>query len=112
MSAPDLTKLKVEQLVESFKIWSYKQAAAIGDNSNDYAKAYARLVAIGDELRRRGPEARRALVPLLDCNGTEAGPLKALSAGAQCRYNAAWQLLAVKPNLATQALQNLAAKGT
>ena len=111
MRSPDLTKLTIEELAQSFKDWSYKQAAAIGDSSNDYAKASARLMAIGDELRRRGPDARRALLPLLNCTGAEAGQLKAYSAGSQCRYNAAWQLLAVEPSQATATLQDIAARG-
>jgi hypothetical protein len=109
MKSPDLTKLTTEELVRSFRDWSYKQAAAIGDSSNDYAKASGYLMAIGEELRRRGQEARRGLVSLLDCTGTEAGPWKAFSAGAQCRYNAAWQLLSIEPDLARQKLAALAA---
>lgn len=107
MKQPDLTKMSLDQLVEDFKQWSFKQAAAVGDNSNDYARASAQLAAIAEELRRRGLEARRALLPLLDCTGAEAGPWKALSAGAQCRYDAAWQLLAVEPERALQALKKL-----
>ena len=112
MKSPDLHQLTLNELVQSFKELSYEQAGAIGDNSNDYAKASARLMAIGEELRRRGLDARRALLPLLDCTGSEAGPWKAYSAGSQCRYNAAWQLLAVEPDLAMQTLRDLAAKGS
>ena len=107
MKRPDLNKVSLEQLVANFKEWSYKQAGSIGDNSNDYTKAYTHLMAIGDELKRRGPDARRALLPLLNCTGDEAGPWKALSAGAQCRYNAAWQLLTAEPDAALAALEKL-----
>ena len=59
---------------------------------------------VGAELRRRGTEARRALVPLLNCP-RDAGPLSAV---AQCRYNAAWELLAVEPARARATLEELA----
>lgn len=112
MNPAALQALTAEQLVETFRDCSYEQAGAIGDDSNDYSRASELLSAIGDELRRRGPGARRALLPLLDCSGTEAGPWKAYSAGSQCRYNAAWQLLAVEPSLARQTLRDLAANGS
>lgn len=112
MKRLNLQKATLEELVQSFRDWSYKQAGAIGDDSNDYTKAYNRLAAIGEELRRRGPDARRALLPLLNCTGSEVGELKAYSARSQCRYNVARQLLAVEPNQATATLKDLAANGS
>lgn len=111
MKRPEPQGKSNEQLVELFKGLSFRQADAIGVESNAYAEASKKLRQIADELRRRGPEARRALLPLLECSGAEAGPNLRYAAGSQCRYNAAWELLAVEPDRARATLDTLAAKG-
>lgn len=105
MKALKLQDLSNEQLTERFKQLSLQQGDA--ERSNDmrtYKRRYQQLNDIAAELRRRGPEARRALVPLLDCSRNE-GPLSAV---AQCRLNAADELLAVEPDRARATLEEIA----
>lgn len=105
MKTPKLQELSNEQLTERFKQLSLQQGDA--ERSNDmrtYNRRSEQLDDVGAELRRRGAEARRALVPLLDCP-RDAGPLSAV---AQCRYNAARELLAVEPTRARATLEELA----
>jgi hypothetical protein len=97
MKTPKLQEFSNEQLTERFQQLSLQQGEA--EMSNDmrtYNRRYQQLKDVSAELRRRGPEARRALVPLLNCPRS-AG---LLSAVAQCRLNAAQELLAVEPNRA------------
>jgi len=94
MKTPKLQDLRNEQLAERFKQLSLQQGDA--ESSNDmrtYNRRSQQLEDVAAELRRRDTEARRALVPLLDCPRS-AGELSAV---AQCRYNAARELLAVEP---------------
>ena len=105
MKSPKLEDSSNEQLAEQFRQLSLQQGEA--EMSNDmrkYRRCYDRLNEISDELKRRGPEARRALLPLLNCPRS-AG---LLSAVAQCRYNAASELLAVEPGRARATLEELA----
>jgi Domain of unknown function (DUF2019) len=103
MKALKLQNLSNEQLAERFRDLSLEQGEA--EMSNDmrtYNRRAQQVDDIGAELRRRGAEARRALVPLLDCP-RDAGPLSAV---AQCRYNAARELLAVEPARARATLES------
>lgn len=105
MKTPKLQDLSNGQLAERFKELSLQQGEA--EMSNDmrtHNRRSQQLDDIGMELRQRGTEARRALVPLLDCP-RDAGPLSAV---AQCRYNAARELLAVEPARARATLEELA----
>jgi hypothetical protein len=105
MKTPKLQELSNEQLTERFKQLSLQQGEA--EMSNDmrtYKRRYQQLKDVGAELRRRGPDARRALVPLLNCP-RGAG---LLSAVAQCRLNAAQELLAVEPARARATLEEIA----
>jgi hypothetical protein len=105
MKSPKLQDLSNEQLAERFKELSLQQGEA--EMSNDMRTYNRRTQQVDDvsaELRRRGTEARRALVPLLDCPRNPG----LLSAVAQCRYNAAWELLAVEPTRARATLEELA----
>ena len=105
MNVPKLQELGNEQLTERFKQLSLQQGEA--EMSNDmrtYNRRYQQLKDIGAELRRRGPEARRALVPLLNCPRSAGS----LSAVAQCRLNAAQELLAVESAPARAALEEIA----
>src|SRR5262249_42603404 len=97
--------LSNEQLAERFKELSLQQGEA--EMSNDmrtYNRRSQQLDDVGAELRRRGTEARRALVPLLNC----PRDVGLLSAVAQCRYNAARELLPVEPARARATLEELA----
>jgi len=98
-----------EQLVDHFKELSFRQGEEL-DNPRQYKSAYEKLKEIGEELRRRGSEARRALLPLLD-RPSHHGKFMFVSSIAQCRFNAAWELLAVEPDRAQATLGELAANG-
>ena len=105
MRTPNLQNLSTEQLAERFKQLSLQQGEA--EMSNDmrtYNRRSQQLNDICAELGRRGAESRRVLVPLLNCP-RNAGPLSAV---AQCRYNAARELLAVEPDRARATLEELA----
>jgi Domain of unknown function (DUF2019) len=105
MKTPKLQDFSNEELAERFKELSLQQGEA--EMSNDmrtYNRRYQQLKDVSAELRRRGPEARRALLPLLNCP-RDAG---LLSAVAQCRLNAAEELLAVEPDRARATLRELA----
>ena len=105
MKNPKLQDLSNEQLAERFKELSLQQGEAeMSSDMRTYSRRFQQLEDVGAELRRRGDGARRALVPLLDCP-RNAG---LLSAVAQCRYNAAWELLAVEPARARATLEELA----
>lgn len=111
MKNPVLQNLTTAELVENFKQLSFRQAEAEGHNdSRTYNECFDRLKELRQELKRRGPEARRALVPLLDCPGSGPGPIIGAPA-AQCRYNAAHELLVLEPAPARAALNLLAKKG-
>jgi hypothetical protein len=103
MKLPQLAKLTIAQLVELFKKLSFEQAINV-DSPKIYGRALDQVQAVSQELRRRGPEARRALLPLLDCTGSEAGVWKSIVAGAHCRLNAADELLAIEPERARATL--------
>jgi hypothetical protein len=105
MKTPKLQEFSDEQLTERFQQLSLEQGDA--ERSNDmrtYKRRYQQLKDVSAELRRRGPEARRALVPLLNCPRS-ACPLSAV---AQCRLNAAQELLAVEPDRARATLEEIA----
>jgi hypothetical protein len=96
-----------EQLVVLFKQLSFQQDDVV-DSPKKYRKAFEELNQICEELRQRGPDARRGLLPLLDCPSTEGGKRLPLSAVAQCRYNAATELLALEPEQALVVLRKIA----
>lgn len=103
MKAPKLQELSNQQLAERFKLLSFQEAED-ASNPEYYQMAYDELNRVAAELRRRGSEARRALVPLLDCQDNS----RIMSAVAQCHYNAARELLAVEPARARATLEKLA----
>ena len=103
MKNPNLQELSNEQMAERFKLFSFQQAEDAC--SAKYAQtAYDELNRVAAELRRRGPDARRALIPLLDCQDNS----RIMSAVAQCHYNAARELLVVEPARARETLEKLA----
>ena len=103
MKTPNLQELTNEQLAERFKLLSFQEAED-ACSAEHYQIAYDELNKVAAELRRRGPEARRALIPLLDCRDNS----RIMSAVAQCHYNAARELLAVEPARARATLEKLA----
>jgi|SRR5579862_5294955 len=103
MKTPKLETLSNEQLAERFKQLSFQQAED-ESSAKFYQRAYDQLNKVAAELRRRGPEARRALIPLLDCRDNT----RMMSAVAQCQYNGARELLAVEPVRARATLEALA----
>jgi len=109
VNRPKLQALSNEELAELFKQFSFKQAdSEMRNDSRTYNRCFDRLKDISTELRQRGFDARRALVPLLDCP-RDAGRLSDV---AQCRYNAAWELLAVEPDRARATLKAIATSVT
>jgi hypothetical protein len=105
MKTPKIRDLSNEQLAECFKQLSLEQGdAESGNDMRTYIRRSQQVQEVGAELRRRGADARRALVPVLNCP-RNAGELPAV---AQCRYNAARELLAVEPTLARATLEELA----
>jgi len=107
MTAAKLQGLSNEQLAERFKLLSFQEAED-ESSSKYYRSAYDQLNSVSAELRRRGSEARRALIPLLDCKDNS----RTMSAVAQCQYNAARELLAIEPVRARATLEALASSVT
>jgi|SRR5579864_1566097 len=103
MKSPKLQDLTNEQLAEHFKLASFQEAEDM-NSPKYYRRAHEQLKSVAEELRRRGPEARRALIPLLNCQDNS----RIMSAVAQCRLNAADELLAVEPARARATLEELA----
>ncbi|HWE72487.1 MAG TPA: DUF2019 domain-containing protein [Stellaceae bacterium] len=103
MKSPELQDLTDEKLAECFKLASFQEAEDM-NNLKYYRKAHEKLKSVAEEFRRRGPEARRALVPLLNCQDNS----RIMSAVAQCRLNAANELLAIEPARARATLEELA----
>jgi hypothetical protein len=99
-----------EELVRKFIDFSIEQADALEINDvRTYRRLYQRLDEIEMTLRRRGLEARRALVPLLDYTHQKSPYY--MHQPAQVRLNAAKELLAVAPEKALATLENLATQG-
>ena len=103
MKTPHLQALNNEQLAECFKLASFQEAEDM-NSAKYYRRAHEQLKRVAEELRRRGPKARRALIPLLNCQDSS----RIMSAVAQCRLNAADELLAVEPARARATLEELA----
>ncbi|HWE72484.1 MAG TPA: DUF2019 domain-containing protein [Stellaceae bacterium] len=103
MKTPNLQELSNEQLAERFKLLSFQEDED-ACSAKYYQIAYDERSRVTAELRKRGQEARRALIPLLDCQDDSRG----MSAVAQCHYNAARELLAVEPARARATLEKLA----
>ncbi len=97
MSRMELDTLTDAQLVDRFTTLSLQQYDATEiDDSKTYTKLFHRLHAVDGVLRKRGLDARRALLPLLDHKN------------AQVRLNAAHELLAIVPEHARATLEALA----
>ena len=108
MSGLDLNSQTNEQLVDMFADISRKLASEldVDDDGSAYNHSYKKLLAVKAILRARGPEARRALLPLLDYSKSPKPWGEAQNAWV--RYNAAHELLAVEPDRAYATLEALA----
>jgi hypothetical protein len=104
----DLKGLSNEQLVAAFVALSHKQGMALkNENTRRYNRLFDELKPIEAELRERGDDARRSLIPLL-----KATPNSGLYyQDAQTRFNAAEELDSLVPELARATLRDIAANG-
>ncbi len=93
----ELDSLTEEQLVERFTDISLRQYDVLQiHDTKTYTKLFHRLHAVAGVLRKRGLDARRALLPLL------------AHENAQVRLNAVHELLAIEPLRARATLAALA----
>lgn len=98
MSSGDLRSLSEQQLIERFRQHALDQESALWDsNTRKYNRLYDKIKAIENELRARGPEARKTLLVLLD------------DPNLRVRYEAARRCLAISPERAMAALQTIVA---
>ena len=103
----DLSELSIDQLANVFTELSRQQGDAMQvEDTTRYNRLFRDLDAVRKELRRRGDDARKVLIPLLNPQDS-ASPYQS----AQVRLNAAVELKAIAPELAKAALQSLAAHG-
>lgn len=97
MNGRDLKKMPEQALVHQFREFALDQESALLDSDTaKYNRLYKKLEAIESELKVRGPEARKALLTLLD------------DANLRVRYEAARRLLAVNRHAALTALNEVA----
>lgn len=108
MTNPDLTSMTVDQLVSYFAETATAEEEAINDATTDESDPtrapavkkmhvlYAELKRIDGELRRRGREARLALMPLYD------------HPNAQVNLQAAFYTLGVAPAIARERIRVIA----
>jgi hypothetical protein len=106
MNPTDLDAATIAQLVDSFRDAAFGLGNN-GDSPKRYKVFFDRLNAIAEELRRRGPDARRALLPLLEVQGTGEPFYFRRSREAECRFRAARELLALEPDRARATLMAL-----
>src|SRR5215470_12009261 len=100
MSDAKLDNLSTEQLVERYVRLSLEQFDSTEiDDHETYNKLYDEIDAMARALHDRGPDARRALLPLLRHDN------------AQVRLNAAHDLLGIEPQRARAALEWVAKWG-
>lgn len=106
MNSTDLEVATIAKLVDAFR----DAAFGLGNNVDSpkrYKAFFDRLDGITEELRQRGPNARRALLPLLEVKGTGEPFYFRRSREAECRFRAARELLAIEPDRARAALVEL-----
>jgi len=98
MISRDLRTMGDQQLVQRFRQHALDQESTLWDsNTAKYNRLFDRMQAIEDELRSRGPEARKALLVLLD----DPNPW--------VRYKAAHECLAIARERAMVVLRAIAA---
>ncbi len=110
MTSRNYSEMSDEELAKAFVEISVSEADAIGlGKVRTMRKLFDQLRALKETLRARGPEARRVLVPFLSYSPPSASIFA--DQAAQVRLNAARELLAVVPEQARAALEDLAANG-
>ncbi len=93
----DLRQLSEADLIERFRALALQKSKFLLDsNTRPLRRNYDDMEAIDQQLRSRGPEARRALAALLD------------DEDMRVRYEAARRLLAVVPERALTTVQAIA----
>lgn len=98
MSRTNLSQMSNGELVERFRALAIEKSKVLLDSDTAAAnRIYDRMEAIDQELRRRGPEARKALLVLLD------------DRDCRVRFEAAQQSLAVAPQKALETIKQIAA---
>jgi len=98
MSTIDLRAMSDQQLVERFREHALGQESALWDsNTAKFNRLFDRMLAVESELRRRGPEARKAVLVLLD----DPSPW--------VRYKAAHECLAIARERAMMVLHEIVA---
>jgi hypothetical protein len=104
-----LSALSEEKLAEMFADLSRQQGTALeNEDMTKYNKLYRELAIVAEELRSRGNDARKILVPLLAHSTKD--PAWSYPA-AQVRFNAAVHLKAVVPDIARATLEALSSSG-
>jgi len=104
-----LSALTNQQLAEKFAAISAQQGEAVRvEDTKKYNKLFDALQRVVNELRARGTDARKVLIPLLDAPTPEANWNYQTS---QTRFNAAVELKALAPERAQATLEALASKG-
>jgi len=98
MNKVDVRKLSDQALVNQFREYALDQESALLDSDTaTYNRLYDKMKKIDLELRARGPQARRALLVLLD------------DPNLRVRYEAAMRCAAVDRNHALTALNEIVA---
>ena len=96
MKKIDPKSMTIEQIIETYtSLCEQEDDALLADERSRYKRLFFRVVALNDELKARGRDARLALKPLLQHRNP------------QVRLNAAQDLLAVIPQEARSILQDL-----
>ena len=96
MKPVGLEKLTVDQLVERFvAIGVAQDQALLYDEHKKFNRLFSEMNEVDQELRRRGPEARLALLRLFD------------HANMQVRLKAAKRTLGVVPEKARQVIEEI-----
>ncbi len=96
MKRLELGDMTIDQIIEEFaRIGIEQDDAEIEGNTSRYNKLYRRIVLIDQELRARGPEARKALSQLYN------------HPNIQVRLNAATRTLGVLPAEARALLERI-----
>jgi hypothetical protein len=94
MKQTELEQMTVDALVDLFADIGIKQdRALLGEKIAEFKELFSQMNAIDDELKRRGPDARRALLRLYN------------HSNMQVRVKAAIRTLAVAPDSATRQLK-------
>jgi len=97
MSGTGLKKLSNGELVARFRDHALQQEAAqLDGDAGKYRSLYQKMKSVDAELRARGQDGRRALLPLLN------------EQNMRVRYEAAVKLLAIVPERARAVLEEIA----